>query len=251
MRINIPENDLARLGEFEKILRYSFRDISLLYQALMHKSYLNEMPELDMQDNERYEFLGDAVLEFIVTEYLFGKYPNDNEGDLTERRSCTVDRSNCARMAKIYRLEEFVFLGRGERTEGKAIKRSILANALEAVVAAIYLDGGLEECRKFVTGFVEKYRPTVGEGVCRNFKAELQKYVQKIYQTIPIYRDISAIGPDHEKTFEVSVWMNDKLYGKGKGPNKKTAQQHAARSALKKIMEEENNAGNFIEGDIQ
>lgn len=241
----IPDTDIIKLHELERILGYSFIDISHLYQALMHKSYLNEMPELEFSDNERLEFLGDAILQFIVTKYLFDKYPEEAEGELTERRACLVDRENCVRMGKKLRLDEFVFLGKGERSEDKPIKRSILANAFEAVIAAIFLDGGLIKCEEFVLSMTAKSSPEAGKGVCRNFKAELQKYVQKKYQIIPEYRDISAMGPDHEKIFEVSVWINDKPYGKGKGPNKKTAQQNAAQAALKKILNEEKTGADF------
>lgn len=241
----IPDKDINKLHELEGILGYYFNDISHLYQALMHKSYLNEMPELEFSDNERLEFLGDAILQFVVTKSLFDKYPEESEGELTERRACLVDRENCARMGKKLRLDEFVFLGKGERSESKPVKRSILANAFEAVIAAIFLDSGLIKCEKFILSIIDKSGHEAGKGVCRNFKAELQKYVQKKYQKIPEYRDISATGPEHEKIFEVSVWINDKPYGKGKGPNKKTAQQNAAKIALKKILYEEENGKDF------
>ncbi len=235
----IPEQDKAKLYEVEEIVGYKFSDISRLYQALIHKSYVNEAMDIETDDNERYEFMGDAILEFIATKYLFEKYPDETEGELTLRRSCIVDRSNCARIAGRFKLSDYVFLGKGERFEGKSIKSSILANAFEALVCAIYLDGGMRKCQAFVISAIERFTPDIEQETSRNFKAELQNYVQKEYQKIPSYKDLSAVGPDHEKTFEVSVSIKGKIYGKGRGPSKKIAQQQAAREALQNIRKEE------------
>lgn len=234
----IREEDKARLYELEDTIGYKFRDITHLYQALIHRSYINEVVDRGMEDNERYEFMGDAVLEFIATKYLFEKYPDDPEGMLTTKRSCIVDRANCARIARKFHLADFIFLGKGESQEGKGIKRSILSNAFEALVSAVYFDGGMEKCEAFVIAAIEKYTPDIERQSSRNFKAELQNYVQRKYQKVPAYRVVSAVGPDHAKTFEVTALVNGKPYGKGKGPSKKTAQQKAARNALKKIKKE-------------
>ena len=235
----IPEEDKVKLYEVEEIIEYKFSDISRLYQALIHKSYVNEAVDIETDDNERYEFMGDAILEFIATKYLFEKYPNETEGALTLRRSCIVDRNNCARIAGRFKLHDYVFLGKGERIEGKNIKSSILANAFEALVCAIYLDGGMRKCQAFVISAIERFTPDIEQKTSRNFKAELQNYVQKKYQKIPSYKDLSAIGPDHDKIFEVSVSIKGKVCGRGRGPSKKIAQQQAAGKALQKIRKEE------------
>ncbi len=236
---NIPENDKAKLYALEEIIGYKFRDISHLYQALIHKSYINEVQGITIDHNERYEFMGDAILEFIVTKYLFEKYPDEPEGILTLKRSRIVDRDNCARIGRRFKLTDYIFLGRGERPEGKALKQSILANAFEAVVCAVYLDGGMETCDTFVFSAIEKFSPDIETRTSKNFKAELQNYAQKKYQKVPLYRDLSAIGPDHEKIFEVNVLINGKPCGKGRGLSKKIAQQRAARNALEKIRQEQ------------
>jgi len=235
----ISKEDKRRLHDLEKLIGHDFSDITHLYQALIHKSYINEVEDPDLEDNERYEFMGDSILEFISTKYLFEKYPDEPEGVLTLRRSCIVDRDNCASIAGRFALGNYVFLGKGERREGEEIKQSILANAFEALVCAVYLDAGMDRCEEFVVSAIERFTPDIETQTSRNFKAEFQTYTQKMYQKVPLYRDILAVGPDHEKIFEVSVSICGKPYGTGRGPSKKIAQQRAAQAALARIKGEE------------
>ena len=234
-KVVLSEDEIGRLRELEERIGYRFSDAGLLYQALVHRSWLNERPELDLEDNERLEFLGDSILEFVTTKYLYDKYPGETEGRLTMMRAVVVDRRNCARIAREMRLGDFVLVGRGERVEEGTVKNSILANAFEAIVASIFLDGGMERARDFVLRMIEKYSPDVEKKVSGNFKAELQVYVQREHGIIPRYEVVSAMGPNHQKIFEVKVLIGGKVYGQGKGLSKKAAEQAAAKSALRKM----------------
>jgi len=233
--VRIPDSVRSSLHQLEKAIGYKFKNLRHLYNALLHKSYVNEMSEDGMLDNERLEFLGDAVLEFIATEYLFDKYHDETEGWLTVMRSAIVERRNCARLARELGLDKFIFVGKGERGSQQSIRRSILANAFEALLAAIYVDGGMEAAKKFMLAAIRKYSPAVEQAVHNNYKAELQNYTQKRLNTIPEYRLLSEVGPDHNKTFEISVYISGRRHGSGKGHTKKAAQQKAARAALRKL----------------
>lgn len=233
--MRVPEDVRPSLHELEELIGYKFKKLNNLYHALLHKSYVNEMNDGELFDNERLEFLGDAVLEFVATEYLYKKYSGETEGWLTVMRSAIVERRNCAKLAQEIGLGKYIFVGKGERGGQPKIRRSILANTFEALLAAIYVDGGMKAAKKFMLNTIKQYTPTVEREVHNNYKAELQNYTQKKLNSIPEYRLLSETGPDHNKTFEVGVWISGKPHGKGKGHTKKSAQQQAAQKALTKL----------------
>ncbi len=228
-----PSEQLTKLKELQERIGYKYRDISLLRNALVHASYVNESGLKNLQDNERLEFIGDAVLQLVVSEHLFRKHPDEPEGALTVIRSSIVGRRHCAAMAKHLRLDNHVLVGKGERSAAGGVKKSILANAFEALIASLYFDGGMEAARRFVLTTLGECGPHGLKGD-ENFKAQLQAICQKSPGVLPLYRVVSAEGPDHQKTFEVEVSINGVPYGTGKGPTKKAAQQEAARKALEK-----------------
>jgi len=230
----IHPQPLEKLNELEEKIGHRFRKRSLLRTTLVHASYLNESGGKVQEDNERLEFVGDAVLEFIVSEYLYKEYPGDSEGALTVRRSSVVGRKQCAAMARRLRLEDFVLVGKGERSQAGGVKQSILANAFEAIIAGLYLDGGMRAARRFVLKMLRESTP---EEVMadENYKARLQVLCQKEGRGLPSYRVVSSEGPEHAKTFNVEVVVNGVPFGKGKGATKKEAEQGAARNALGKI----------------
>jgi len=231
------EAEAERVEAFQKVIGYRFGNARLLLEALIHRSHVNEVLGLELPDNERLEFLGDAVLEFLVTEYLYAKHPGETEGRLTVMRSAIVDRRRCAELAQALEMDQYILIGRGEQVEGEPMRLSILANAYEALIGAIYLDGGVEEARRFTLGMIEKHCPDIELETTGNYKAELQIYSQRNFQRIPRYSLLRSSGPDHRKTFEVAVSISDVVYGTGSGPSKKTAQQEAARMALARLNE--------------
>jgi ribonuclease-3 len=230
----LPAKDAAKLKELEQAIGYAYKDLSLLRDALVHSSYVNESGIDNLQDNERLEFVGDAVLQFVVSEHLYQKYPGESEGSLTVMRSSIVGRKHCAAMAKLVNLGEHVLVGKGERNAAGGVKNSILANTFEALIAGLYFDGGIKAARGFILKVLEMYRPN-GESNDENFKAQLQSVCQKANGVLPVYKLLSSQGPDHKKTFEVEVFVGDVPYGKGTGSTKKAAQQQAARQALGKM----------------
>ncbi len=237
MSTTIPPAQLSKLKELEKRIGYRFHDISLLRNALVHASYVNESETQDLQDNERLEFVGDAVLEFVVSEYLYRKFPGQTEGTLTVVRSSIVGRRHCAAMAKQLELDDCLLVGKGERNAAAGMKKSILANALEALIASIYFDGGMGAARRFILKMLEQHIPASVTGD-ENFKAHLQALCQRKAGVLPSYRVISTEGPDHQKTFEVEVSIKGAPWGTGRGASKKEAQQEAAKKALEKMAEE-------------
>jgi len=232
------ETETKRVEPLQGVIGYRFAKPRLLLEALIHRSHVNEALGIQLPDNERLEFLGDAVLEFIVTEYLYAKYPEETEGRLTVMRSAMVDRRRCTQLAGALGLDQYILLGRGERLEGEPMRKSILANAYEALIGAIYLDGGIEKTREFILGMIEKHCPDVELETTGNYKAELQIYSQRNFQRIPRYSLLRSSGPDHRKIFDVAVSIGDVVYGSGTGPSKKAAQQQAARMALIRLQEE-------------
>ncbi len=222
------------MKELEEKIGYTYRDCSLLRSALIHASYVNESGIGRIEDNERLEFVGDAVLEFVVSDYLYRRHPGEPEGALTVMRSSIVGRKRCAFMARQLGLENYIFVGKGERREAAGIKNSILANAFEALIASLYLDGGIRAARRFILKMLKEYAPA-GMSGDDNFKARLQSICQREGAGLPAYRVVSAEGPDHEKVFEVEVSIKDVPCGRGKGATKKEAQQKAAQKALDKV----------------
>lgn len=216
-------------GEFEEIIGYKFNDISLLEKALTHSSYANEK-QLSRECNERLEFLGDSVLGVITAEYFYHNHNNLPEGEMTKRRAACACEKALYGFAKEINLGKFILLGRGEEHTGGRNRASILADAFEAVIAAIYLDGGLDNARKFVLDFVKKTANQQMSFV--DYKTELQEIIQKNPDEHLSYVLVGESGPDHDKRFEVEVNLNSNVIGYGKGRSKKIAEQQAAKQAL-------------------
>ncbi len=225
-----PNDTLAAL---QKRIGYHFRTMAHLELALIHKSYANEQQLDEHCGNERLEFLGDAVIELVISHILMEQAQDSSEGHLSKMRASIVNTDSLAAISRTYELSECLCLGRGEQENQGREKKSILANAYEALAAAVYFDGGYEAVFNMIQ---EHFKPLINEaarqGYSRDYKSRLQERVQKLFNATPVYEIISEQGPDHYKSFEAQVIINDKPYGKGQGGNKKTAEQHAARQAL-------------------
>jgi ribonuclease-3 len=224
------------LVAFQETIGVSFKDISLLDQALVHSSYINENPGRTAGHNERLEFLGDAVLGWIVSEHIYQEFPDFDEGDMTKLRAALVRRETLARIARTVRLGEYLYMGKGEEASGGRNKTANLAGALEAVIAAVYRDGGADITRKFVLKLLEgEWNRAVSKGFEDDYKSILQMITQSRFQVIPVYRIVSQTGPDHDKVFTVDVSANNTVLGSGTGKSKKLAETSAARSALQRL----------------
>lgn len=217
------------MQELENKINYTFKNKDLLHRAITHSSYANEMHTED-GCNERLEFLGDSVLGVITAEYFFMHHKDYPEGDLTKLRAATVCEKALHKYAKQINLGDFLLLGKGEQNSGGNQRPSILADAFEAVIAAIYLDGGVEPAKKFVLSFIEKSERE--KIVLQDYKTTLQEVIQKNPEEKLEYVLVNESGPDHNKCFEVEVHLNSNVIGKGKGKSKKIAEQQAAREAL-------------------
>jgi ribonuclease III len=229
------EQDLPSL---EGELGYQFVNVGLLREALQHSSYVNEQLEPALQDNERLEFLGDAVLDLVVTHVLMKNFPKTREGDLSRMRATIVNESQLAAVAHRLSLGQHLLLGKGEALSHGEEKLSILADALEAVIAAVYLDGGLEAAFEVIERQFADIVSRVGEGLsAEDFKSRLQEHVQVQFKTIPHYKVVAESGPDHDKTFEVLLSIGTFLTTHGTGKSKKAAEQAAAAVALEKLQE--------------
>lgn len=214
----------------------SFRQESLLEQALVHSSYCNENPDLSYASNERLEFLGDAVLNLVVTKELYDKFPELSEGELTEIRASLVCRNTLAQLAASQQLGDWLLLGRGEELSGGRRKESNLANAMEALIGALYLDQGLAKARRFVLGQIRPQLERIRAGkMVPNYKALLQELIQGQGKPTPVYRLVQATGPDHSKEFTAEVAVNGEVLGMGTGRTKKIAESQAARAAWEKM----------------
>lgn len=218
------------------LLTYHFTNPSLLHEALTHKSYVNERRDQEHKHNERLEFLGDAVLSLIVSDYLAKQYPELSEGGLSKLKAKLVSETALASAARRIGLGARLRLGRGEELSNGREKASLLADALEAIIAAVYLDGGLEASRDVTLGMladelhhVESLHAQRGGD---DYKTRLQEWCQKRYESLPRYITVCETGPDHQKIFEVEVHVNDRVLGVGKGYSKKEAEQAAAQRAL-------------------
>ncbi len=225
--------DLATLSETLKI---SFHDRSLLEQAMVHSSYINENPGYAPFSNERLEFLGDAILDFIVAEKLYQDYPELTEGEMTRLRSILVRRDTLARIARNIELGDYLYLGKGEEASGGRHKPANLAGALEAMIAAVFLDQGLTIAKELILRlFDDELKKVIMPGGEVDYKSRLQELIQSQYQLTPSYRLIEATGPDHDKRFIVEVMVGDIVLGRGSGKSKKLAEAEAARSALEQL----------------
>jgi ribonuclease-3 len=213
-------------------LSYVFRDASLCETALTHKSWMNESQENQRTDNERLEFLGDAVLSLVTSDLLMRQFPEQPEGDLSKARAAIVNESGLARVAEMLLLGQWIFLGRGEEQAGGRQKRSLLANAFEALIGAVYLDGGFSSAFEVTERLFSPIIAEVPSAASKDYKSRLQEIAQAKLQLAPSYTVLSEQGPDHAKTFEVAILIGEKEYGRAFGRSKKEAQQNAAERAL-------------------
>ena len=228
------------LEKLETTLGYSFKDMKILEESIIHKSYAHENAAQKLRHNERLEFLGDAVLDLVVSDLLMEKFPESHEGELSRIRASIVNEDQLAKLAMSLELGKSIYLGKGEeRTKGR-IKASILANTYEAIVAAIYLDGGY---RAAYTVVQEHFRPVLDQAaksdINRDYKTKLQEETQARHKLVPQYKVTQEKGPDHDKVFQIQVSLKGKPLAFGSGKSKKEAEQDAARNALKIIREEE------------
>lgn len=223
------------LQDFQDRLGIHFTDVSLLERAFIHRSYLNEHPKLGLEHNERIEFLGDAVLELVVTDFLYRTYPNP-EGDLTNWRSALVKTESLAAVAEELKISEYFKLSRGE-SKGNARSHALIsANAVEAIIGATYLDQGYDVAKKFITEHIISRLPEILEtGTWMDPKSKFQELAQERFGLTPGYRVVDEAGPDHDKVFTIGVYVGDTLYGKGSGSSKQAGQQEAAAAALTKL----------------
>lgn len=229
MIINIVE-----LKKFEEIIKYNFKNIDILEKSLTHSSYSNEDKFYTKVNNERLEFLGDAVLSIVVSRFIFEQFPEYPEGELTKLRSQVVCEDTLSLVASNLNIGNFLLLGKGEETSGGRERKSILADAVEAIIAAIYIDGGYKEAEKFVLENLTKYIQLAVKGkIISDYKSYLQEYYQSKNQVCKIrYVVTKEEGPDHEKMFHVNVLVNKVPVGTGAGKSKKIAEQDAAKNAL-------------------
>lgn len=226
------------MQELEQKIQYTFRNGAYLREALSHSSYANEHRSLGLCSNERLEFLGDSVLGFVTAEFLFEKYPQLPEGDLTRIRATLVCEQSLHEVAIALNLGQYLCLGKGEEAGGGRSRVSILADAVEAVFAAVYLDGGMDEVRNLIRRILLEQAPKeMMQGRRRDFKTSLQELIQRQPDQILAYRMVGEAGPDHEKTFQAEVRLNGSVIGAGWGHSKKEAEQAAAKAALDDMAE--------------
>jgi ribonuclease-3 len=220
----------------QKKLGICFRRESLLEQAFVHSSYCNENPDLGYPSNERLEFLGDAVLNFVVTEKLYKEFPEASEGELTDIRASLVCRDTLAELASSLELGDWLLLGRGEELSGGRAKASNLANAMEALIGALYLDQGIGKARRFILRELKRDLEEVKTGkTVLNYKALVQEFIQGEGRPTPVYRLVEAVGPDHSKRFTAEILVDEEALGRGMGGSKKIAESQAARAAWEKL----------------
>lgn len=218
----------------EKKLGIKFNNKDLLVNAFVHKSFLNENQDFHLPSNERLEFLGDAILEKVVTEYLFKNYPDKNEGILTSWRSALVNAKMLAEIARELGFNDFLLLSRGEMKETGKARQYILANTAEAFIGALYLDQGIKACEKFIEkNILSKLPKVIKQGLYKDAKTELQEKSQEKMGITPTYKVLKEWGPDHAKHFVVGVYLGDKKIAEEEGSSKHEAEETAAKKALK------------------
>jgi ribonuclease-3 len=219
---------------FEKKIGFSFKNKDLLTQAFIHRSFINENPKNKIGHNERLEFLGDAVLELVVTDFLYNKYPNEQEGKLTAHRAALVNAVTLSEVAVELGMNTYMMLSKGEaKDQGKA-RQTILADALEALLGAIYEEFGYTGAEKFVKKFVlSKTEDVVKRGMLKDAKSKVQEKSQEIYGLTPKYKVLKEVGPDHDKKFLVGIYFGVEKVAEGEGKSKQEAEQVAAQEALK------------------
>jgi ribonuclease-3 len=232
--MDYPDNDI--LSELERAIGYAFSNRRLLYEALTHRSFVNETGDKSAKDNERLEFFGDAVIDFFLSDQLFERFPDSREGELTRIRASLVDEESMAQLAARIDLGRYLRLGRGEIKSGGRGKKSILADAYEALVAAVYLDGGAEQVKRIVEAHFSPLMERHAAGtVSRDYKTEFQQMAQGKLGAAPKYVLKETAGPDHERFFTVETFVGKECLGEGSGRSKKEAEQAAARKGLARL----------------
>ena len=228
---------MKKLTPFEKKIGYTFNNKDLLIQALSHSSYAYENPKDDLSDNEVMEFLGDSVLGLVIADFLCQSYPQLSEGELSKLKSQAASTTALFSFAKKIRLDKYILLGKGEEKSGGRKKKTILAGAFEALIAAIYLDSGIEETRNFLLIQMKSLfkRINVEKFLLNNYKSALQEYLQKRNLSAPVYKTVTSRGPNHKRMFIVEVFSEKKSLAQAKGTSKKNAEQRAAQKALKSL----------------
>lgn len=223
------------ISDFEKKNSLSFKDKGLLKQAFIHRSYINENRKLNLDHNERLEFLGDAVLELIVTDHLYKKYKDKTEGELTSYRSALVNANTLSTVAMNLGVNNYLMLSKGEAKDMGRARQYILADTMEAIIGAIFIDGGYDAAEKFISKNILAIEgEIIKDGVWIDAKSHLQERVQDVLGITPTYKTIKEEGPDHNKFFTVGVYFDEELAGVGEGESKQEAEQTAANVALMK-----------------
>ncbi len=235
--IEVPSDRTSDVAPLQQALGYVFSDLRLLNKALTHKSYVNERNE-PLKHNERFEFLGDSVLDIVVSDYLVCEFGDYAEGTLSKIRAAVVNESCLADIARKIDLGKYLLLGKGEDFSGGRDKASILADAFEAVAGALFRDGGLESASKVFLPLLEVEISKFSHSWSfRDFKSELQEYTQNKWVCTPSYKVVNELGPDHAKEFEVAVLIKNQVKGQGLGKNKKEAEQAAAKMAMESFSD--------------
>lgn len=224
---------VKKLKELQNRISYKFKNLNLLNHALTHRSFANENQSKSLKDNERFELLGDSVLDVIITRLLMDRFPEYTEGDLSKARAAIVNEKSLSSIAKNLELGDYLLLSKGEELTNGRDKDSILAASFEALVASIYLDRGFNKVFKVIARHFSLILATEKkEGFYKDFKSQLQEYSQSFFKTTPRYVITGESGPDHDKTFQINILINGKVVGKGLGKSKKEAEQKAAKGAL-------------------
>ena len=230
-------DELTRtLQPFEKNIGVTFTDKAILLRAFTHRSFINEKKGRGLAHNERLEFLGDAVLEIIVTDYLFHTYPKEDEGTLTAYRAAMVNTDSLSKHAKLLELEKYLFLSKGERMDTNKGRDHILANTFEAIVGAVYLDQGIETATKFVGDTLFGYmKEIIEDKLFKDSKSYFQELAQERRKNTPHYELVESVGPDHDKEFVMGAFLDEEMVATGTGQSKQKAESEAARAALEKL----------------
>ena len=223
------------LEEFEQHNNLNFKNKKLLEQAFIHRSFINESARTGLEHNERLEFLGDSVLELVSTEYLYNTYPHQNEGDLTAYRSALVNAITLGEVATQLHFNDMIKLSKGEAKDVSRARSSILADAYEAFIGALYLDQGYNTAKEFITRtLLTKTEEIIRKGLYKDAKSFAQEKSQELYGVTPAYKVLSEEGPDHDKLFKVGIYFGDDKIAEGEGKSKQEAETNAARNALEK-----------------
>ncbi|MCK4404316.1 MAG: ribonuclease III [candidate division Zixibacteria bacterium] len=235
-RLFTKGNQFKKCRELEKRLGYHFRNLELLDRALTHRSYIHTPENENLRANERLEFLGDSVLGMVTSRFLFESFPEKSEGDLTKLKSTLVSEANLSRIAKSISLGRYLNLSEEEEKAGGRERNSIISDAYEAVIGAIFLDGGLAPAERMIRDqILKKYLEITTDQALHNYKGEFLEYMQALGLGLPRYDVLEERGPDHQKRFVIAVLVKGKKMGEGMGKNKKEAEQKAAKTALENI----------------